>query len=640
MTFWQHFMLQLIKRANNPAVDLALLPLLRRHLGRTPEDLLELAAYQTWQARWVAAQKAVGLLPAEQAWSLLGRLAQDSERNVREGAAHGLAMLLNDQPQFLSEYEAALIDAGAAPKLKEAVLHSAVVLWRNHPEQLNLALALLTRAAGQPPAGPYRTIGSHLLAVELKKSHPMAAQELQTTWNDAENVYLRYHAARANGASAQAAHRAGLGTPPYPNFGTPLSQEWATTVDIHIPPDLLSQVVGQEKAVEIIRLAAGQRRFVLMIGEAGTGKSMLASAMAQMLPADHLEDVLARPNPQQPISPLIQRAAAGAGPAQLEQIRQARHQAQTALKFMWWVVFIGLGIAGAAFSYTQGGLVYPVGSAIILLGLLWLRPRLVPGGQWISPKLLVHHPPQRGAPFIDATGFHAGALLGDVRHDPFQSGGREAPPHQLVEAGAIHLAHGGVLFIDEVSTLSIESQQQLLTAIQEKQLPVTGRSPGSSGSMVRTMPVPCDFVLVLAGNMEDVEKMHPALRSRIRGYGYEIVTASRMPDTPPNRARLAQFVAQEVRKDGKIPHFSWAAVEAIIEQARQRAGQPNQLSLRLRELGGLVRAAGDLAMVRAGETPADSISQESLLVQPEHVLAALDITKSLEEQLEEQHENC
>jgi Lon-like ATP-dependent protease len=140
--------------------------------------------------------------------------------------------------------------------------------------------------------------------------------------------------------------------------------------------------------------------------------------------------------------------------------------------------------------------------------------------------------------------------------------------------------------------------------------------------MVRTAPVPCDFVLVLAGNMEDVQKMHPALRSRIRGYGYEIVTASSMPDTPPNRARLAQFIAQEVRKDGKIPPFSAAAVEAVIAEAVKRADKAGQLSLRLRELGGLVRAAGDLA-VAEGVMP----------VQPTHVITALEMTKSLEEQL-------
>ncbi|MCL4302120.1 MAG: AAA family ATPase [Anaerolineae bacterium] len=615
MNPWQRFVLHLVQRANNPRVDLALLPLLRTQLVQNPADLPGLAQHEAWQARWVAAQKAAEVLPLEQAWFLLCQLAQDAERYVREGAAFGLAMLLDRQPQLLEDYEAALSSGETAVKLKEAILHSAIVLSRTRPDRLPMMSRLLTTAASQPPSGPFRTIGSHLLAVELKKSHPEAAQELQNVWATAENTYLQYHAVRANGVSAQTAQQV--------TKQADLPQIWTTTADIPLPSNLLSQVVGQEKAVEIIRLAAKQRRFVLMIGEAGTGKSMLASAMAQMLPAEALEDVLALPNPQQPISPLIQRLPAGAGPAHLEQIRQARRQAQTTVRFMWWLLFIGLGTAGAAFSYTQGGLVYPTIFALILLGLLWLRPRLIPVGQWITPKLLIHHSPERGAPFIDATGFHAGALLGDVRHDPFQSGGREAPPHQLVEPGAIHLAHGGVLFIDEVSTLSMESQQQLLTAIQEKQLPITGRSPGSSGSMVRTVPVPCDFVLVLAGNMEDVQKMHPALRSRIRGYGYEIVTASLMPDTSQNRASLAQFVAQEVHKDGKIPPFSRAAVDAIIAQAANRAGKPDHLSLRLRELGGLVRAAGDLAVAQ-GQSP----------VQPEQVTAALEITKSLEEQLE------
>lgn len=86
----------------------------------------------------------------------------------------------------------------------------------------------------------------------------------------------------------------------------------------------------------------------------------------------------------------------------------------------------------------------------------------------------------------------------------------------------------------EAGTLSIESQQSLLTAIQMKQMPISGRSPGSSGSMVRTEAVLRDVVLVLAGNHEDVAGLHPALRSRIRGYGYEVLMATEMPDTPEN----------------------------------------------------------------------------------------------------------
>ena len=54
----------------------------------------------------------------------------------------------------------------------------------------------------------------------------------------------------------------------------------------------------------------------------------------------------------------------------------------------------------------------------------------------------------------------------------------------------------------------------------------------------------------------DLKNMHPALRSRIRGYGYEVYLNEKMKDTPENRLKLAQFIAQEVKKDGKIPHFS------------------------------------------------------------------------------------
>lgn len=618
MNIWQRASLNLVRQVNHPAADLALLPLLRRQLGQNSAEVLELATHPAWQARWAAAQKAADMLPPEQAWPLLCQLATDFERNVREGAAHGLAALLHHAPKLLADYQAGLSNPATNESIKKAILHSVVVLWRAHPECLDTALALLTCAAQQPPAGPYRTIGSQLLGVELKKTHAEAAHNLQQQWAAADNVNLQYHAARASGVSAQAAKQ-------MLELSPSSTRQWATTAAVQTPPDLIAQVIGQKKAVQIVQLAAQQRRFVLMIGEAGTGKSMLASAMAQMLPAEKLEDILVTPNSQQPINPLIQRIPGGTGPARLEQMRLAHQHAQTTVKFMWWLLFIGLGLAGLAFSYANLGFIYPAITIVVLLGLLWLRPRLIPKGRWITPKLLVHHPPERGAPFVDATGFHAGALLGDVRHDPFQSGGREASPHQLVEAGAIHLAHGGVLFIDEVSTLSMESQQQLLTAIQEKQMPITGRSPGSSGSMVRTVPVPCDFVLVLAGNMEDVQKMHPALRSRIRGYGYEIVTADVMADVSENREKLAQFIAQEIKKDGKIPHFSRAAVEAILKEAGRWTGRSGYLTLRLRELGGVVRAAGDLA-----------VSEGAELVQPNHVSAALEITKSLEEQLEQQ----
>jgi len=84
------------------------------------------------------------------------------------------------------------------------------------------------------------------------------------------------------------------------------------------------------------------------------------------------------------------------------------------------------------------------------------------------PKLLVSTLEQKNAPFIDATGARAGALLGDCLHDPLQSGGLGTPAHERITAGMIHKANKGVLFIDEVATLQSHTQQELLSALQEK----------------------------------------------------------------------------------------------------------------------------------------------------------------------------
>jgi Lon-like ATP-dependent protease len=116
--------------------------------------------------------------------------------------------------------------------------------------------------------------------------------------------------------------------------------------------------------------------------------------------------------------------------------------------------------------------------------------------------------------------------------------------------------------------------------------------------------------------------MHPALRSRIRGYGYEIYINHDMPDTPQNRRKVARYVAQEVLKDGKIPHFTKDAVEKIIIEARKRADRKNRLTLRLRDLGGLVRAAGDAAR-----------EEGVRFVEARHVEMAKNMATSLEAQI-------
>jgi Lon-like ATP-dependent protease len=223
-------------------------------------------------------------------------------------------------------------------------------------------------------------------------------------------------------------------------------------------------------------------------------------------------------------------------------------------------------------------------------------------------------------------GAHAGALLGDVRHDPFQSGGLETPSHERVECGAIHKANKGVLFIDEVNTLRPESQQSLLTALQEGEYPITGQSERSSGALVRTEPVPCNFIMILAGNLDAVQGMHPALRSRIKGYGYEVYMRDSMDDTLENRNKLIKFVAQEIVRDGKIPHFTRDAVSEVMREAKRRSGRKGHLTLMLRDLGGLIRVSGDVARANGAN-----------LTEVDHVIEAKKMSRSVEQQLADRY---
>ena len=406
--------------------------------------------------------------------------------------------------------------------------------------------------------------------------------------------------------------------------------DFRSTAEVKIPDRLVDQVIGQERAVEVIRKASEQKRHVLLIGDPGTGKSMLARSMTELLPRDELQDIIVYHNPEDPNEPKIRVVPAGKGReivnAQKAEAMQRREQKASMVMTIEFLI-IGLSII-LSYDWTNGGFL-PSAPTNILFGILvaaiiYIATRYTGHRQenLMVPKLLVTHAPDEMPPFIDATGSHAGALLGDVKHDPFQSGGLETPAHERVEAGSIHKAHKGVLFIDEINVLRLESQQSLLTAMQEKRFSIVGQSERSSGAMVKTEAVPCDFILVAAGNLDAVQGMHPALRSRIRGYGYEIYMKSTMPDSEENRLKLVRFVAQEVAKDKKIPHFEKAAVAEILREAQRRAGRRGQLTLRLRELGGLIRVAGDIAT-----------EQASPLVTAKNVLDAKRIARSLEQQV-------
>jgi predicted ATP-dependent protease len=103
-----------------------------------------------------------------------------------------------------------------------------------------------------------------------------------------------------------------------------------------------------------------------------------------------------------------------------------------------------------------------------------------------------------------------------------------------------------------------------------------------------------------------------------------------MPKTKANIEKMAQFFSQEVLLDTKIPHGTKEAVDELVKEAEKRAlevdGVKGALTLRLRDLGGVIRLAGDLAKV-----------EEAELIGTKHIKEALKNSRSVEQQIVEKY---
>ncbi|HID71442.1 MAG TPA: Lon protease family protein, partial [Thermoplasmata archaeon] len=405
---------------------------------------------------------------------------------------------------------------------------------------------------------------------------------------------------------------------------SPISNDIAdfeTTEEIEIPKEPLRRVIGQDRAIEIAHICATQHRHLLLVGPPGTGKSMIAQAMSFYLPVP-TEEIRIIHNPENPERPFVEvktkedieeeinyrKDVDGylLKPQQVpkhvaEELGYLCQNCQTYSSpnqqicpkcntpkiprinpssgndpFSDLTKMVG-GIL-VTFNQMSGGrnqvqttenengkevvVVYErAGEYIRKLNEKNLEKRRKLKG--MKPKKVLI--PLKRNPFVLATGASETELLGDVRHDPY--GGHPklgTPPYQRVVPGAIHEAHQGILFIDELPHLG-HLQRYILTAMQEKRFTITGRNPQSAGASVKVENVPCDFIFVGACNIQDVHTILSPLRSRILGSGYEVLLETTMEDTYENRNKMIQFVAQEINMDKRIPHATRESVIEIIK---------------------------------------------------------------------------
>ncbi len=460
------------------------------------------------------------------------------------------------------------------------------------------------------------------------------------------------------------------------------------THEILVPHQFEKWIIGQDEALEKFRLnlvewprklkdltVLAERGkpvsqilkerpgpFILLVGEPGTGKSLLIKAGAEILAGVYkqwgieLYDVVAVKNPYDSYAPLTRYVKAGEGRKVCEAARNiiTPTEIRDAVlnRFLWFLVLFGGSMVGTAILLLTMGfvlfdpaeawfaLVPSIGQVWLLVGvILMIFPLFIIMfqrmgvinlfvGKETEPNLLVDN--SDGRLWTDATVTNASLLFGDVEWDPL---GRSKAPHLRIKAGDTHKSHRKLLYIDEVRNLLFQPKivAELLQIMEDGSSHIAGHEGfgGSSSTASQTVKtknkVDCQFFLVAAGNLDvmallESNEQGRALRDRFEGYGDIIYMKDEMEATPLNEMKIAQVVADEIYRFNFNPATA-DAVREVVSLMRRWASNNKHFKIRFRRVIGIIRRAAQL-----------SWDANDSYIREEHVRQAYWMTRPLEEQ--------
>ncbi len=436
------------------------------------------------------------------------------------------------------------------------------------------------------------------------------------------------------------------------------------TSTITIPVNPIEKIIFQEKAKSAIRKIAQNRGHMLMVGKPGTGKSMLAN-MFNIVLEKSMGDYL---KPREAITAFPGKdnnhiRFAYENPEALDKrISQITKNIDTASnnveefslsteinsikKVKSYLIFIAI-ISAVAGIFFQPAFIL---TSLAGMGAIFLfiqennqktqekiqrethsgKQNFVKNLTDMIPEILFD-PRKETDLMARISEPNSKNMKGGFRHDPYQSGSLQTPPHKRAFLGA-H-AKAPVLYIDELKTLiKTNYMSDLLEIMQNKEFILEGgRNSGSGAADKSENSVKAENIIIACCNYDTLAYLQKegdgAFLSRIEDKGEVVNMENMVPETTKHIQQVVQYIKQEIisfekeikntwgeifNKEGhegvkqrcehifgkQLPdnyrltarEFSREAVLEIIKELRTR-GSDQKLTCILRPVNGIIKTA-------------------------------------------------